>query len=326
MTASRTCTILFTDLVGSTELRARLGDDAFDGRRRGHDKLIIDTLGRHNGELVKHEGDGVMAVFASAADALTCAIAIQQGISRDRARDAAPFVLRVGVSAGDVVEEDRDFHGTPVVEAARLCNAASGDQILAADVVRVLAGSRGGHQYVPLGALELKGLAEPLVAWDVVWSRADSRVEMPARLGEVAARGACVGRDAELEIVISEWKRATTGERRLVLVAGEPGIGKTRLAAELAARVVDHGGLALHGWCDEDLGSPYQPWAQGLGAYVRGSADDDLESVTTGIAEDLTRLIPRSRRVCLGRSRPSRSTPRRNGRACSTRSTCSWNG
>ena len=82
-----------------------------------------------------------------------------------------PFVVRVGVSAGDVAEEDGDYHGTPVVEAARLCDVARGDQILASDVVRVLAGSRGGHQFVPVGALELKGLAEPLTAWDVAWSR-----------------------------------------------------------------------------------------------------------------------------------------------------------
>lgn len=292
MATSRTCTILFTDLVGSTELRGRLGDDAFDARRRGHDKLIVDALARHDGELVKHEGDGVMAVFASAADALSCAITVQRGLARERGRDDAPFVARVGVSAGDVSEEDGDFHGTPVVEAARLCNAASGDQILAADVVRVLAGSRGGHQFVPVGALELKGLAEPLTAWEIVWSRDEGRVDVPSRLGEVAARGACVGRDEELEAAVTAWKRATTGERRMVLVAGEPGIGKTRLAAELAARVVDHGGIALHGWCDEDLGSPYQPWAQALGAYVRASAAEDIEANTTGIVADLTRLVP----------------------------------
>jgi class 3 adenylate cyclase len=292
MVTSRTCTILFTDLVGSTELRARLGDDAFDTRRRGHDRLIVDALARHDGELVKHEGDGVMAVFASAADALSCALAVQQGLARERGREDAPFVARVGMSAGDVSEEDGDFHGTPVVEAARLCSAARGDQILAADVVRVLAGSRGGHQFVSVGALELKGLAEPLTAWDVLWSRDDGRVEMPSRLGEVAARGACVGRDDELEVVVTAWKRATTGERRMVMVAGEPGIGKTRLAAELAARVVDHGGIALHGWCDEDLGSPYQPWVQALSAYVRASAADDVEVNTTGISGDLTRLVP----------------------------------
>ena len=289
---SRTCTILFTDLVGSTALRSRLGDDAFDQRRRDHDRLLIDALSRHGGELVKHEGDGVMAVFSSAADALSCAVAMQQGLEREGRKDDVPFVARVGMSAGDVMEEDGDYHGTPVVEAARLCDAASGDQILAADVVRVLAGSRGSHELVLVGALELKGLADPLVAWELTWSRDDSSVELPLRLKELVARSACVGRDRELDAATSAWKAATTGERRLVLVAGEPGIGKTRLAAELAARVADRGGIALYGWCDEDLGSPYQPWVQALGSFVRACSDEDLDAAAGDGLAELARLIP----------------------------------
>ncbi|HET9729320.1 MAG TPA: adenylate/guanylate cyclase domain-containing protein, partial [Acidimicrobiia bacterium] len=267
--ASRTCTILFTDVVGSTDLRARLGDDAFDERRREHDRLLADAVDRNGGELVKHGGDGIMAVFASSADALSCCVAAQHALTRENARYDAPLMLRMGLSAGDVVEEGGDYHGTPVVEAARLCGAAKGGQIVAADVVRVLAGSRGSHDFVPLGPLELKGLPFPVAAWEVAYSAAGDALEMPLRLGEVAARGACVGRDGELQQAITAWKQAATGERRLVLVAGEPGIGKTRLAAELASRVIAHGGVALHGWCDEDLGSPYQPWAQSLSAYVR---------------------------------------------------------
>ncbi|HEX5615568.1 MAG TPA: AAA family ATPase [Acidimicrobiia bacterium] len=293
MSTSRTCTILFTDLVGSTELRASLGDDEFDVRRRAHDQLLADTIVRHGGEVVKFGGDGVMAVFTSAADALSCGVAVQQGVTRDRRHDTEPLVVRVGVSAGDVADEDGDFHGTPVVEAARLCDAARGGQVLAADVVRVLAGTRGGHQFVPLGALELKGLPGPLVAWEIGWSvDPESAIVVPSRLAEVGARGRCVGRDTELEVLVDAWKRVVTGERRLVLVAGEPGIGKTRLAAELATRVVDHGGVAIHGWCDEDLGAPFQPWVHALGALVRSCDADELAEVSSGIAADLTRLVP----------------------------------
>jgi class 3 adenylate cyclase len=289
---SRTCTILFTDLVGSTELRSRLGDDAFDARRQTHDRLLTDAIGRHGGELVKHEGDGVMAVFSSAADALSSASAMQRGLEREGLRHDAPFVARVGVSAGDVMEEGGDYHGTPVVEAARLCNAATGGQILAADVVRVLAGSRGSHQLVPVGDLELKGLPDRVVAWEVEWSGSDGGADLSLRLKEIASRGACVGRDRELDQVVTAWKGAKTGERRLVLVVGEPGIGKTRLSAELAARVVAEGGIALYGWCDEDLGVPYQPWIQALGSFVRACSDADLERLAGHGLEDLARLIP----------------------------------
>ena len=190
------------------------------------------------------------------------------------------------------MEEGSDYHGTPVVEAARLCNTAGGGQVLLTDVVRALAGSRGGHQMAPAGELDLKGLADPVVAWDLVWARSDSGVEIPLRLKEIVARGACVGREHELEEVTTAWKRAVTGERRLVLVAGEPGIGKTRLAGELAGRVVDHGGIALYGWCDEDLGSPYQPWVQALGAYVRTRSDGELEGLAGSGLGELARLIP----------------------------------
>ncbi len=292
MSLSRTCTILFTDLVASTELRTRLGDDQFDVRRRAHDQLIAESVERHHGEVVKFGGDGVMAVFTAAADTLSCAVVIQQGLARD-GRDEERLDVRMGLSAGDVVEESEDFHGTPVVEAARLCSAAGGGQVLAADVVRVLAGSRGGHRFSPMGALELKGLPDPLVAWEIPWSvEIETMVGVPARLAEVNARGRCMGRDEEIATLVDVWKRVVAGERRLVLVAGEPGIGKTRLASEIAARVVSHGGVALHGWCDEDLSSPYQPWAQALGAYVRAVPDDVVERHTAGVATDLTRLVP----------------------------------
>lgn len=293
MSTSRTCTILFTDLVGSTQLRTRLGDDDFDVRRRDHDQLLAGAIERQSGEVVKFGGDGVMAVFASAADALSCAVAIQQGVARDRRGDHDALEVRVGVSAGDVAEEQGDYHGTPVVEAARLCGVAQGGQVLAADVVRTLAGSRGGHQFAPMGALELKGLQDPLTTWEVAWALDHAtEVSVPSRLAEVGARGRCVGREEEIDILVGAWKRAMTGERRLVLVAGEPGIGKTRLAAELASRVVDHGGVALHGWCDEDMGSPFQPWSQALNAFVRACDADELTEVAAGIGADLVRLVP----------------------------------
>ena len=118
---ARTCTIVFTDLVGSTSLRQRLGDEAFDVRRRVHDRLLTEAIERGGGEVVKHEGDGVMAVFVSAADAITSVAAMQVAVTRELGD--AGFAMRVGASAGDVAEEHGDFHGTPVVEAARLCAA-----------------------------------------------------------------------------------------------------------------------------------------------------------------------------------------------------------
>jgi class 3 adenylate cyclase/tetratricopeptide (TPR) repeat protein len=294
VTVSRTCTILFTDLVASTELRTSVGDDAFDERRREHDHLLDESVVRFGGEVVKHAGDGVMATFGAAADAVACAVAMQQGLARLNARRAFPLQMRVGMSAGDVVFEDGDCHGTPVVEAARLCGAARAARILAADLVRALAGSRGGHQFVPADPVALKGLPDSLTVCEVAWSLPDTeRTDVPPRLRELADRGRCVGREVEVDAVVNAWKLATTADtRQLVLVAGEPGIGKTRLASEVAARIADHGGAVLHGWCDEDLGSPYQPWVQVLGALARTMPSEDLAELGDAVAPELARLVP----------------------------------
>ena len=322
---ARTCTIVFTDLVGSTSLRQRLGDEAFDVRRRVHDRLLTEAIERGGGEVVKHEGDGVMAVFASAADAITSVAAMQAAVTRELGDPEARFAMRIGVSAGDVAEEHGDFHGTPVVEAARLCAAASGGQILISDVVRVLAGSRCSCPLSSAGALELKGLDEPVLAWQV-------------RMGTVAtprARGcgaaaACRDRRTgslcrarpsarstahrveergdELENAGWCWLRASPGSARRASPR------RWRPRSRRTARVCCTGGVTT-GW-----GSRTRPGCTRSAASCRAPT---------------TRRSPRSRhwrRISCGASRSSASAcpmscrDRRRmrpliGRGCSTRST-----
>ena len=118
----------------------------------------------HQGVLVKGLGDGHMAAFRGAADAIGAAVEIQQAACREQL-----IVLRVGISAGDARAEGDDLFGTPVVEAARLCSAANGGQIVVAALVRQLAGTRGGYEFDPIGALSLKGLSDPVEACVVRW-------------------------------------------------------------------------------------------------------------------------------------------------------------
>src|SRR5206468_329414 len=146
----------------------------------------------------------------------------------------APLAIRIGISAGDVVWEDGDCFGTPVVEASRLCAVANGGQILTSEVVRLLAGSRGGHSFVPLPPVELKGLAAPLPVAEVGWDEhADDAVPLPAPLSNVEAVP-FVGRSPEREQLLAAWADAKAGKRRVMLLSGEPGVGKTRLAGEVA--------------------------------------------------------------------------------------------
>jgi class 3 adenylate cyclase/tetratricopeptide (TPR) repeat protein len=264
-----TATVLFTDLVGSTELRARFGEDPADELRRRHDKLLAQAVEAHDGRVVKGLGDGVMATFAGASDAVAAAVAIQQAVDRlNRSGEApVPLGVRVGLSAGDVSFEDDDVHGTPVIEASRLCGAAVGGEILAGEVVRILAGPSAGHDFEPVGALELKGLDPPVAAVRIAWEPvAMSTIPMPPFLTDIGR--IFVGRDGELERLGQVWKEAAAGQLRVALLAGEPGVGKTRLAAELAGRVHDEGAVVLAGRCDEDLGVPYQPFVEALRHFV----------------------------------------------------------
>jgi class 3 adenylate cyclase len=171
---SGTVTLLFTDLVGSTELLEALGEDAAERLRREHFAILRRAAAEHGGEEVKSLGDGLMLVFASAAAALACAASMQQRISAQRSTrsDGAPG-LRIGVNAGEVIRAEHDYFGAPVVIAKRLCDEAGAGQALLSDVVRALAGSRCDYPLVSRGPLRLKGLAEPVAAFELDW-RPDS--------------------------------------------------------------------------------------------------------------------------------------------------------
>src|SRR5688572_17272673 len=166
--------ILFTDLVGSTELRGRLGEESADELRRRHDQLLTQAVEASNGRVVKGLGDGIMATFTGAADGVAAAVAIQQAIHRLNRTGKAPVPLavRLGLSAGDVTFEGDDVHGTPVIEAARLCGAAVGGEILASEIVRWLSGAQRAPSFIPVGSLELKGLAAPVPAVRIEWEPA----------------------------------------------------------------------------------------------------------------------------------------------------------
>jgi tetratricopeptide (TPR) repeat protein len=172
------------------------------------------------------------------------------------------------------------------------------------DVVRVLAGTGGGHQVAPVGALDLKGLPAPVSAYEVLWERrAGPSLAMPALL--TRAGRIFVGRDEELERLLRLWKEAMAGERRVALLAGEPGIGKTRLAVELAGAVRESGGVVLAGRCDEDLGVPYQPFVEALRHYVTGAEERRLGRY----AGELARLLPDLAQLVGSLPEPLRSDP-----------------
>jgi predicted ATPase/class 3 adenylate cyclase len=225
-----TVTLLFTDLVGSTESLVALGEDRYDSVRDEHEVLVAGTIAAYHGEVVKSTGDGYMAAFPRAGDAVAAAAEIQRLVSRRNEGAEIKLGVRIGISAGDVVERGGDYQGVSAVEAARLCAAATGGQILASETVRSLVGSRGGHDFVALGELDLKGLP-PLATVAVRWGD-DAPVFAPsggAKGNLPASLDRFIGRQDDLDAI-----RVLLGERRLVTLTGTGGSGKTRLALELA--------------------------------------------------------------------------------------------
>lgn len=156
MGRSTTATVLFTDIVGSTELLGQLGELAWDEVRRDHFSVIRSALADHGGTEVKNTGDGIMAVFDSVIDGANCAVAMQQRSELVRA-GGHPVSIRVGLSIGEAVSEHGDWFGTPVVQAARLCAAAGAGASWTTSLVHTLAGSESQVTFEHVGEQQLKG-------------------------------------------------------------------------------------------------------------------------------------------------------------------------
>ena len=305
-----TVTLLFCDLVESTALASGLGDAAADALRRDVFAVLRAEVTAHRGTEVKNLGDGLMVSFASNNDAVRTACGMQQAIDVLARKRQLPLALRVGISVGEATFDDDDWFGTPVVEASRLCSAARSGQVLAADVVRVLLGSRSEVTIRPVGQLELKGLPEPLATCEVEWAPLIVRtIQLPLpRAFSIAPRFSLAGRDDEFEQVTLAWKRAVAGARGAVLIAGEPGVGKTRLAAELARAVDFEGGFVLLGRCDDGLGVPFQPFVEALAHVVAHAPADQLATLLGPGAGELGRLVPELEQRVPG-LRPTKSDP-----------------
>ena len=163
-------TILFTDLVSSTTITTRFGDDAGQDLVHTHNAIVRDALRNHGGDEVKHTGDGIMASFTSASLAAECAIHIQQAVAAHNTDRSGNVGVRIGMNAGEPIADEDDLFGAAVQLARRVCDAAAPDEILATNVVRELCLGKG-LTFEPRGASDLKGFDEPVSLYAVPWLR-----------------------------------------------------------------------------------------------------------------------------------------------------------
>ena len=283
---AQTATILVTDLAGSTETRVALGEARAEELRRAHDSLLTEQASAHGGNVIKGTGDGVIVAFAGTAEALTAAVAMQQALDAYGRREGIALAMRVGLSAGDVTFENDDCFGTPVIEASRLCARAEPGQILVAELVRLLARGRSELELTPCGPMTLKGLPEPVDVFAVQW-------EPVERTSGLRTSTPYVGRERERETLAERWNVAATGTGGLVLIAGEPGMGKSRLINELSEHVVrPAGGVVLVGGCHDGDVAANAPFVEAFTAWARDTAPDDLASVLGAEAAVVARMVP----------------------------------
>jgi class 3 adenylate cyclase/pimeloyl-ACP methyl ester carboxylesterase len=160
-----TRTILFTDLVGHTEMMRRLGDERGREVLREHERITRDLLKQHGGAEVKTMGDGFMASFSSVTKAMDCAIALQRAFA---AHEGEPLAVRVGLNAGEPIEEDGDLFGSTVIMASRIATKAGAGEILIPEPLRHLLSGKS-YVYTDRGETLLKGFEDAVRLYEVRW-------------------------------------------------------------------------------------------------------------------------------------------------------------
>lgn len=158
--------IMFTDLVGSTEVSSRDGDEKALELLDRHDRIVREALAEYGGREVKHTGDGIFASFNYVSRAVECARAIQQAFGEPANDDSATGRVRIGISAGEPVSQHEDLFGAAVNLASRICGHANPGQILVSSAVRELSVGKQ-MPYQDRGPIALKGFDDPVRLFEV---------------------------------------------------------------------------------------------------------------------------------------------------------------
>jgi class 3 adenylate cyclase len=159
--------VMFTDIVGSIAMTARLGDAMAVELVRTHDALVRRALAQHGGREIKHTGDGIMASFDAPPAAPACARTIQRALDAYNRAGREPIHVRIGIHAGEPVAHSNDLFGATVQLASRLCAAAQADRIWVSEEIRAACGDRAS--FVDAGMRTFKGFPEPVRVFEVLW-------------------------------------------------------------------------------------------------------------------------------------------------------------
>lgn len=282
----RQLTVMFVDLVGSTELSARLDPEEMREILRRYQNVVTGEIARVGGHVAKLMGDGVLAYFGwpaasedAAERAVRAALALCPAVGALRADDATALAARIGIATGLVVvgdlvgeaeAQERSVVGETPNLAARLQAVADPGTVVIAQGTQRLLGSL--FKLAELPPLDLKGIEGKQRAWRVLGEgRVESRFEALHADGMVKL----VGRDQELGLLFERWQRAKAGEGQVAILSGEPGIGKSRIIMALRERLRAERVTSLRYFCSpQHTGTPFWP-VIGQIERAAGFAPDD---------------------------------------------------
>jgi len=306
----RQLTVMFCDLVGSTALSARLDPEDLRGIIGAYHRCCTELIERNGGFVARYMGDGVLAYFGyprahehDAERAIQAGLALVEAAPKLTSPTGSPLQVRIGIATGSVVvgdligsgeAQERGIVGETPNLAARLQTLAEPDTVVIASSTRKLTG--GLFEYRDLGAVSLKGFVSNVPAWQVLGaSTAESRFEALR-----TATTPLVGREEEIDLLMRRWAQAKRGDGTVVLISGEPGIGKSRIAQEIAERLRDEPHTRLRYFCsphhqDSALYPSIAQLERAAGFRrddTREQRLDKLENVLSRVMDDLSEAVP----------------------------------
>ncbi|MFI5168718.1 MAG: adenylate/guanylate cyclase domain-containing protein, partial [Thermoanaerobaculales bacterium] len=290
-----TVTIMFTDVEESTRLLSTRGFTESHEIMKAYETVIDEKIGEHAGRRIKGLGDGYMISFGSVRHGVECALDIQQAIAEySKQNPARTLKIRIGLNTGEVVEEAGDIFGAAVNVAARVAGKARGGEILVSEVVRQLVGPVSEIKFEYRGRYKLKGFPD---RWRLHQVTAGERRETAHAL---PSGDGFVDREQERLDIQMVLDRAATGTGGLVFLTGAPGIGTSRLAAEVAGEAAAKGWLVYSGRCIEQGGLPYAPFREVLASVVAKSTVRALQEPAGHNGPLLANLVPNLRQKVRG--------------------------
>jgi class 3 adenylate cyclase/DNA-binding CsgD family transcriptional regulator len=313
MTATRRlAAILAADIAGYSRLMGADEEGTLAAVKAVRREEWDPKVAEHRGRIVKSTGDGLLVEFPSVVDAVRCAVELQRAIARRNAdlRPEKRIEFRIGINLGDVILDEGDIFGDGVNIAARLEALAAPGDICVSQVVREQVRDKLDIAFEDAGEQRVKNIARPVHVFRVRVAGhgpaaarkapADFAPHRPVAAAADAPGEMFVGRLQELEVLRAAFEEACAGHGRIVMLAGESGIGKTRTAQELAGHAAQRETAVLWGRCHEESGAPsYWPWVQIIRSAL-GEAGPELFAELGAAAADIADIVPEIRDLVPG--------------------------